>query len=153
MREIKFRGITFKGDWVYGDIHTDLSGLSFNEKEWIRNNITENKNESRHTAYWQQTTKRIAWIEGTAYCNAPVIPETLGQYTGLTDKNGKGIYEGDIVVEAGEKREIKYGYCELDTDGGTGDYAYGFNLYHDCSNIEVIGNIHQNMELLKKQQK
>lgn len=85
-----------------------------------------------------------------------VDPKTVGQYIGLKDKNGKKIFEGDIVTLIGSKMqglpaEILYrkgrfkiarrGYRPLelenwyDDDGGT--------------HIEVIGNIHDNSELLK----
>ncbi len=74
-----------------------------------------------------------------------IIPETLGQYTGLTDKNGKKIFEGDIValgeyrytVEWKEDR-LGYGYFE------TADRM----LQCDGGHCEIIGNIHDNPELL-----
>ncbi len=93
-----------------------------------------------------------------------VIPETVGQYTGLTDKNGKKIFEGDIVHLYGDEHSLsRYkgidynalvifkdgGFCAI--DGTEDDYAlrrYNFvsqNLY-----CEVIGNIHDNPELLKE---
>ena len=79
--------------------------------------------------------------------NKAVIPETIGQYTGLTDKNGKKIFEGDIVA-FGEYRytvewkqdRIGYGYTE------TADRM----LECDGEHCEVIGNIHDNPELLKE---
>lgn len=80
-----------------------------------------------------------------------VIPETVGQYTGLTDKNGKKIFEGDILsyIEEIETRsrgketlkgiyEVKFEYC-------------GFSPLDclACNHLEIIGNIHDNPELLK----
>ena len=84
-----------------------------------------------------------------------VIPETVGQYTGLTDKNGKRIFEGDIVsfkrinvlgYTTSRIGDVKY-YDELPifyimaTTGDVWDWV-------ECEDIEVIGNIHDNPELI-----
>ena len=97
MREFKFRGLTFKGDWVYGDLTTDFTGLSFDEEQWCRNNLTENSTTNETTGYWQKTTKRIHWYEGNVRFNAPVRPDSVGQCTGMIDKNEVEIYEGDLI--------------------------------------------------------
>ena len=83
-----------------------------------------------------------------------VIPETVGQYTGLTDKKGNKIFEGDIVKDKFLFGVVKYatandgfdgmcGFMVDDIDDGLQDYN-GF--WH---RVEVIGNIYDNPELLK----
>lgn len=98
-------------------------------------------------------------VESGSGVNYSVNPETLGECTGLTDKNGKLIFEGDIV------KTKKYG--KVVGHSNVNDYDIfvvkyepamfrlknhnrGFNLVDDgYSKLEVIGNIHDNPELLK----
>lgn len=91
-----------------------------------------------------------------------VKPETVGQFTGLTDKNGKKIFEGDVVHILGNQdvedwKNVDYnaliafidgGFCAID---GTIE-EHGFRRYALARmdfGIEVIGNIHDNPELLE----
>lgn len=80
-----------------------------------------------------------------------VIPNTIGQFTGLLDKNGKEIYEGDIVKYIGNEigdvftNEIKYdgaGFNPLDAIYWMSDI--------ENTECEVIGNIHDNPELINE---
>ena len=79
-----------------------------------------------------------------------VYSDTLGQYTGLTDKHGTKIFEGDIVNILTQNEEI--GVVEYD-DGGFEVKAAGFTVdFHSniCgTDLEVIGNIYDNPELLE----
>lgn len=97
-------------------------------------------------------------VKKTWYC---VDPETVGQYTGLTDKNGKKIFEGDIV-KFSEDYDDKFGYpatsygkCIVIYDESLLawrirglDYE-GVDDLCEYADSEIIGNIHDNPELLE----
>lgn len=115
MREILFRAKqTDNGEWVEGSLIKSVWMDSYGY-------ITKS-----------QTTDLVT-----------VFLSTVGQYTGLTDKNGKKIFEGDI---------IKYSEPEILTGVYKVVYAFGFFSPFDCistRHCEVIGNIHDNPELLE----
>lgn len=79
-----------------------------------------------------------------------VYPETVGQFTGLTDKNGKKIFEGDIVAWCGSVGAVCYGEFNCSCcDGVYGWYFSNTADIRDSDYYEVIGNIHDNPELLE----
>lgn len=139
MREILFKGKTEQGEWVEG-FYT--KGFRYPQQEQLNDIIYIF---SRKLGEW-----------GFDY--ALVIPETVGQFTGLTDKNGEKIFEGDIVSikeswgkYAREYREVVkwelngfYPFADSPENCGHCGGAY------NSSESEVIGNIHDNKELLKE---
>jgi uncharacterized phage protein (TIGR01671 family) len=117
MREILFRGKRVEnGEWVEG---------------FVRQYKAETK-------YFIEES-----IEGRDW---KVIPETVGQYTGLCDKNGKKIFEGDIVRDCdGRIYDIKYFDFEWIAEQPK---SFWINIKH-LKPCEIIGNIHDNPELLE----
>lgn len=139
-REIKFRGRRCRdGEWVYGsyvESHSSWKGCK-PHKSWILPSPMTNGG-------WFS-------IRGAF----PVKEETVGQYTGLKDKNGKEIYEGDLVClysafwqEEPELCEVRW-VCEKARFEYICSDGVHFILPQDVFEIEVIGNIHDNLELLK----
>jgi uncharacterized phage protein (TIGR01671 family) len=138
MREIKFRAKRNDMDrWIYGQYFTTP--------------LTDENSGTKPDAGWFFLTgeKRHCIVQN---CVAFVIDlKTLGQYTGLKDKNGKEIYESDIY-HLGDKRILSV--VEWHDTGFMGKQIGTLGsregLKHWCDRIEVISNIHDNPELLKE---
>lgn len=130
MREILFRGRPDDGsDWVFGDlIHRRICKYDI---VIIR---TEDSGFDNYNEY-------------------EVVPETVGQYTGLTDKNGTKVFEGDIVTRYFDD----FGLIEYEVEFDQGEFllipiedrtdTWAIRISGE-SEITVIGNIHDNTELL-----
>lgn len=83
-----------------------------------------------------------------------VIPETVGQYTELPDKNGRPIFEGNIIRDT-ETSEVGKICFDTDTARFVIEFASFIVDFSDYNNgdVEVIGNIYDNPELIKEQNK
>ena len=128
MRKILFRGKTEKfGNWIEGNL---IVGRDLESGQLIYLIAPL-------SAYYTEVKK--------------VIPETVGQYTGLTDKNGKKIFEGDILRFAynEEDKDPKIYSVEWKSDRACFGYAETADkmLEIDTFHWEVIGNIHDNPEV------
>ena len=95
------------------------------------------------------------WIGTLTPCKEEVKSETVGRYTGLSDKNGKKIFEGDVCrnTRTGEIVSVKWhgtmaGFVWSKRKESTHLYDFG-ELFRAYDKFEVIGNIHDNPELLE----
>lgn len=131
MRDIKFRGKRIdNGEWIYGCLVQTI-----NEGVYILN---------MPSFIPAKTLPAERFIK--------VHPESVGQYTGLKDKKGKEIYEGDIVSYTDVPTGLYNGNYEVIFDAG----FIGINTViksnlceiESHKYVEVIGNIHDNPELL-----
>lgn len=131
MRDIEFRGKLeeCKGEWIYG-----------------------------YYVYTHDRHRIIFEDKEGYYCEEEVVPETVGQFTGLKDKNGTKIYEGDIVkIDNGfhkiETGQVEWINCQANylitwTEIGCKcSETFGNNEFTK-DHFEVIGNIYKNSELL-----
>lgn len=74
---------------------------------------------------------------------------TLEQYTGIKDKNGKEIYEGDIVSVRNKNRKNEYDIGVVEFGKAAFRCPFLLGKYHS-GQVEVIGNIHENADLMRE---
>lgn len=145
MREIVFRGKSKgKPEWVYGSLYKEVPQVF----------ILVGGRFYPEPSNGQSALGIMDWYE--------VFPDSIGQFTGLTDKNGKKVFEGDIVAFTAEDELWEPHYyqglvyfcdgtfwvdCGKDNDDNDVLFSIGHALLAD-KNIQVIGNIHDNPELL-----
>lgn len=135
MREILFRGKAKAiagcpynngkpdGEWVFGYVFSDLGAMKIRQYETDRPECNDYE----------------------------VDPETVGQYTGLTDKNGVKIFEGDIVSlrKCNELiYKVVYDNFRFELHNKNDIACYVLSIYKS-KDLEIIGNIHDNPDILK----
>jgi uncharacterized phage protein (TIGR01671 family) len=136
MREILFRGQTRR----YGE-KVRLNGEKI-KSNWVYGGIFPQNGDGDFAIIYQQEPTVEKY---------PVYADTVGQYTGLTDKNGTKIFEGDIVKYGDTVHNVVF-----EQRNGTAYFGLvystletlSFGYYQDLKQIEVIGNIYDNPELV-----
>lgn len=128
-RKILFRGKKSNGRWVYGSLV-----VSKNIKPAI---------------YYEEGKGLVKWLD---WCY--VKPDTIGQYTGLKDKDGSKIFEGDILTGQNCHFVVKYDERQAEFVAVNSTLPKGFGLpmsqtWIDETNKVICGNIHNNPELIK----
>lgn len=138
MREIIFRGQKVdNGEWVYGFLCCANIIDDWTPHKW--------EDEEGNTGEYC-TTERYK-----------VIPETIGQFTGLTDKNGKKIFEGDIVATTRTFAHCNRIYEVRFSEARCGWFPFASGDGCGCCEnevecpeyVEIIGNIYDNKDLLE----
>jgi hypothetical protein len=124
-------------------------GLTVDTKEWIYGSLIRKENIDLIGGYVNTPPTMSDPGGDTIWYEEPVIRESIGQFSGLRDKYGEMKFEGDITLYTQQNRsfEIKFdgaAFWEVCID----DLTFGKSL--TTSDLgEIIGNIHQNKDLLK----
>lgn len=122
-----------------------FSGKRVDSDEWVHGNLFVDDKGKKCEILVGYMNYRIAW---------EIIPETVGQYTGLTDRNGTKIFEGDIIKHLNNS-DVGFDigkvywddkYCQF-CRTSNGD-IHNYRISADCC-YEVIGNIYDNPELVE----
>lgn len=141
MRAIKFRG------QILNSVKDDKGDVVTEWKSWVYGDLLHRPNGVLHILTLNE--------EKGCYENNTIDPETLGQFSGLCDKNGKEIYEGDILhtITFSFKPEeytaiIIYDNCRFQLSNGRNLFYFGQSDLTKMDDTIVIGNIYDNPELI-----
>ena len=146
-REIIFRGKRLEdGEWVHGDLIHICGGCVIYHGSSTESELMEDSSNLAIGLYMNEVS--------------PVVTNTVGQFTGLYDNNGKEIYEGDILMCIGQRKDNKGrkyfrkvsfkngSFCMSVPEYNIDSYLYN-HIVNGKLNWEVIGNIYDNKELLE----
>jgi uncharacterized phage protein (TIGR01671 family) len=138
MREIKFRGKRIdNGQWVEG--------------YYFKTPLTDEATGSKPEDGWYFLTGGERDCISKNNCVYEVNPKTIGQYTGLKDKNSIEIYEGDIIETEVRNKHWRDYHSKYQIDYYNGAFYVSEELLIDLFehyNVTVIGNIYDNPELI-----
>ncbi len=118
-------------------------GQKIDTKEWIYGSFIQmNSNEHQCFIFPENTP---LCIELTDFYTIPILKETVGQYTGLHDRNGKEIYEGDLILVYGELFTVEWNADSASFEMNGEESGANFDNYYGYE-CEVVGNIYENKE-------
>ena len=143
MREILFRGKRLdNGEWAEGYLY---------EHEPALVGIVSENDVPEPSKWFIARTGFADWNMPRPVEFVEIDPSTVGQYTGMKDKNGKKVFEGDIIRKTNEGRHPQIFTANIRTNFRVNEEVYYSPCDHftESCEYEIIGNIHDNSELLE----